>query len=76
MKKYSRVSYVDIIYILELLQVLKFLNYFPLYKERYQVVKTQLFKFTSYMMEVASNYMFRPKHVVASYLHHIANKFK
>ena len=35
------------------------------------------------MMEVASSYMFRPlwwpgqrpKHVVASYLHHIANKF-
>ena len=30
------------------------------YKEWYQVVKTQLFKFVSYMMEVASNYMFRP----------------
>ena len=30
------------------------------YKERYHVVKTQLFKIISYMMEVASNYMFRP----------------
>ena len=28
------------------------------YKEWYQVVKTQLFKFISYMMEVASNYMY------------------
>jgi hypothetical protein len=30
------------------------------YKEWYQVVKTQVFKFISYMMEVASNYRFHP----------------
>ena len=29
------------------------------YKEWNKVVKAQLFKFISYMMEVASNYMFR-----------------
>ena len=31
-----------------------------IYEVWYQVVKTQLFKFISYMMEVAGNYMFRP----------------